>query len=203
MQEVFEALLLRKLNHDPQFIHDIILELGDHETLADGPEFSKGKDVCVAVFGIEVNLLSVEPMNEETEAINVDIGEAHGLGRAFGELAVEGCGEEWGVVTDDLFVDDESLLRLLGANGNCHHALRTSMYLSALMQVAPGAVGSPCLRLGAFFSETSGLIVRIPVDCDSSCMSPTMVEEGAGDGVVVFVVVISRVFVRRSDSLFS
>ena len=80
-------------------------------------------------------------MNEETEAINVDIGEAHGLGGAFGELAVEGYGEEWGVVADDLFVDDESLLRLFGANGDCHHALRASMYLSTLMQVTQGQLG--------------------------------------------------------------
>jgi hypothetical protein len=132
-------------------------------------------------------------MNEETETINVNIGESHGLGGAFGELAVEGYGEEWGVVADDLFVDDESLLRLFGANNDCHHALRTSMYLSALMEVVPGAVGTSCLRLGAFFSETSGLIMRLAGDCESSCMSPTMVEEVVGDGVVVFVVVISRV----------
>jgi hypothetical protein len=44
-------------------------------------------------------------------------------------------------VADDLFVDDESLLRLFGANDDCHHALRASMYLSALMQAAQGQLG--------------------------------------------------------------
>jgi hypothetical protein len=43
------------------------------------------------------------------------------------------------------------------------------------------------LRLGAFFSKTSGLIVRLAGDCESRCRSPTIVDENAGEGVDAFV----------------
>ena len=42
------------------------------------------------------------------------------------------------------------------------------------------------LRLGAFFSEDSWLIIRLAGDCESCCKSPTGVEEKAGDGVAIF-----------------
>jgi len=43
------------------------------------------------------------------------------------------------------------------------------------------------LRLGAFFSEDSWLMVRLAGDCESCCKSPTEAEEKAGDGVAIFV----------------
>jgi len=43
------------------------------------------------------------------------------------------------------------------------------------------------LRLGAFFSEDSWLMVRLTGDCESCCKPPTEVEEKAGDGVAIFV----------------
>jgi hypothetical protein len=136
MQEVLQILLLRKLDQNTQLVHDLVLELCDKESFGESPEFGKLKDVGIAVFGVEINLLNVKPVDQEAKTIKVDVKQSHGFGGAFGEIAVEGIEEERRVVADEVFVDDEGFIRIFRANDDCDHALRASDDLLAILRLA-------------------------------------------------------------------
>lgn len=183
---------------------------------AESPKLGHRKNVGAAVFGVDIDLLGVKPVYKETEAIKVDIGEGHCFRGSFREVAVEGRGEEGRVVADEVFVDDESFLRILWANYDRHDTLRASIGYhhccispqeGVWLSAPNGAVimlGRSYLRLGAFFSDASGLMVRLGTtgagDCENRGAPPIIVDVEAGDGVVAFVV-ISRL-VCCSLSLF-
>jgi hypothetical protein len=89
MQEILQVLLLSKLDRDPQFIHDIVVELSNQEKFCEVPELGERKNVRITVSWIKVDLLSVESVDKETEGIGSYVWEVHGLCGSFSEVAVE------------------------------------------------------------------------------------------------------------------
>ena len=57
-------------------------------TLCETLEFGERKDIGIVVFGVETDLLGVEPVHQQAKCIEVAIWENHGFGGAFDEFRI-------------------------------------------------------------------------------------------------------------------
>jgi hypothetical protein len=103
------------------------LEFRNEAALGEAPEFGERKDIGIAVFRVEIDLLGIKPMDKEAEAVGVDIGECHALSCSLSEIAIKRRGEEGRIVANEVFVDDEGLFGIFRANNNRYYALRASI----------------------------------------------------------------------------
>ena len=107
LEEGNDFLAARSL--DEYLGHGVVLEAWDYEALTQIPQVSQLEqgdgDVCRVL-----NILGVEPVDEEAEDEGINIIEGHCEGFTFLERVAEGGFEEGRVVGDQVQVDREGLL---------------------------------------------------------------------------------------------